>query len=182
MMDPLKFRELLRRIEWKNLALLAVAVALLAAYFKLFIITALIASVIAASLLVQKFQLRLFGFETVTFSTVIMGVAYGPVIGGIFGMAMVLVSLVISGYFGIYYLWIIPEYAVAAYLASQWYGGDILSVGLNITIILQVANIVLTYFFDRYSFFQHIVYSATNIVFNFAAFALFGPVLVGILK
>lgn len=182
MMDPLKFRGLLRRIEWKNLALFAVTLALLAAYFKFFIVAVLIASVIATSLLVQKFQLRLFGFETVTFSTVVMSVAYGPVVGAIFGMAMVLISLVISGYFGIYYLWVIPEYALAAYLASQWYAGDVLSVGLNITLVLQAANVVLTYFFDRFSFFSHIVYSATNLVFNFALFLLLGPFLVGILR
>lgn len=181
-MDPLKFRELLKRIEWKNVALLAVAVIILATYFKLFVVAVLIAAVVLVSLFVQKFQLRLFGLELVTFSTVVIGVAYGPAVGAVLGMVIVLIQLVLSGYFGIYYLWVIPEYALAGYLASQWASQDILSVGLNITLILQAINITLTYFFDRYSFFQHIVYSATNIAFNFLMFLLLGPMVVGILK
>src|SRR3989344_5471747 len=103
-------REMLRQINWKSVALLAVAAALVAAYAKLFVVVLLIAAVVGVSLFVQHFHLRLFGIELVTFATVLIGVAYGPLAGAIMGLVLVLVQLVMSGYFGIYYLWVIPEY------------------------------------------------------------------------
>ena len=175
-------REMLRQINWKSVALLAVAAALVAAYAKLFVVVLLIAAVVGVSLFVQHFHLRLFGIELVTFATVLIGVAYGPLAGAIMGLVLVLVQLVMSGYFGIYYLWVIPEYIIAGYMVSRWAGPDIAGLGLGVVLAMQAANLALTYIFDRYSFFNHIVYTATNIAFNAAAFFLLGPAVLAALR
>ena len=166
---------MIRGIGWKGLAVLAILFVILALQLKLLVFVGMLIAVVVVSLFIQQFHLRIIGLELVTFATVITGVAYGPFAGAIVGIILVLIHLVLSGYFGVYYVWVVPGYALAGYLASAWGGQNIVTVGLNITILLQIINLVLTFLFDRYSFFSHIVYSLTNIAFNFMLFAAFGP-------
>ena len=177
----MEFLSLLLRINWKYVAVLAVIVALIAVYVKLFAVVLLLVAMILVSVFINYFHLRMLGIELVTFATVILGIAYGPAIGAVVGLVFVLISLVFSGYFGIYYLWVVPQYAIVGYLVSGWADQNIVSLGLNITIALQILNLVLTYLFDRYSFFSHIIYSVTNIIFNFIIFALFGQMVLSVL-
>ncbi|MBI4214975.1 hypothetical protein HY546_03185, partial [archaeon] len=110
------------------------------------------------------------------------GVVYGPVIGAITGIVLVSIHLLMSGYFGIYFLWVIPEYALAGWLAAQWSSQGILQLGMTITLLLHGINIIFSLFFRRHMIFQYMVYAATNVVFNFALFALAGPAVIGVLK
>lgn len=175
-------RELLSRVEWKNVALLAVAVVLLAIYAKLFAVVLLIAAVVLVSVVIQQIPpLRLVGIELVTFATVIAGVTYGPVIGFALGAVLVLFHLVFSGYVGVYYAWVVPIYGLGGYMASQWADQNIASLGLNITLLIHAANMALTFVFNRGNILNYGIYAATNIIFNFLIFLLFGGAVLGIL-
>ncbi|MBI2578938.1 MAG: hypothetical protein HYW26_04470 [Candidatus Aenigmarchaeota archaeon] len=176
-----RISSLLSRIDWKNVALLAAAVALAAAYFKLFAIVFFIAAVVAVSFLVNQFHIRIIGIELVTFATVISGIVYGPVVGAVMGAVLVFISLVFSGFFGVYYFWLIPEYAAAGYLAWLWRDQPIAALGMNILLMVQGLNIVLTYLFARQNFFKYVVYIATELVFNFIIFSVFGAWALGVL-
>lgn len=173
--------ELLKRIEWRNVALLALGVAVLAAYFKLFAIVLFIAAVVAVSFLVNQFHIRVIGIELVTFATVISGIIYGPVVGAAMGAVLVFISLVFSGFFGVYYFWLVPEYAAAGYLAWLWRDQPVASLGMNLLLMVQGLNIVLTYLFARQNLAKYVIYIATEIVFNFALFSLFGQLAVSVL-
>lgn len=171
----------LSRIEWKNVALLAVAAALLAVYFKLFAAVLFIAAVVAVSFLVNQFHVRIIGIELVTFATVVSGIIYGPVVGSVMGAVLVFISLVFSGFFGVYYFWLIPEYALAGYLAWVWRDQNIVTLGMNILLMVQGINIILTYVFARQNVPKYIIYIATELVFNFFLFSLFGQWALGVL-
>ncbi|MBI2578937.1 MAG: hypothetical protein HYW26_04465 [Candidatus Aenigmarchaeota archaeon] len=174
--------ELLSRIEWKNVALLAAALALVAVYAKLFAVVLLIAGVVFVSFIVQQFSLRTVGLELVTFATVVSGIVYGPVVGAALGAVLVLIHLVFSGYFGVYYFWVIPVYAFGGFLASAWSGQGVVSLGINITLVIHAINMAFTFALNRNNMFNYGLYAVTNVVFNFILFVVFGQAVVGILK
>lgn len=165
---------MLSEIKWRNIALLAAGVALLAAYFKLFAIVFFIAAVVAVSFLVNRFHIRVIGIELVTFATVVSGVVYGPLVGAALGAVLVFISLVFSGFFGVYYFWLVPEYAAAGYLAWLWRDQPIAVLGMNLLLMVQGLNIVLTYIFARQNIAKYAIYAVTEIVFNFILFSAFG--------
>lgn len=173
---------LLSQIEWKNVVILLVALALVAIYAKLFAIAVLIAGVVFVSFIVQQFSLRTVGLELVTFATVVSGVIYGPVVGAALGAVLVTFHLVFSGYFGVYYFWVIPVYAFGGFLASQWSGQGIASLGINITLVIHAINMAFTFALNRNNMFNYGLYAVTNVVFNFILFVVFGPAAISILK
>lgn len=171
-------------LNWKNVGLVATAsLVLLAIYAKFFALVLLIAAVVLVSAIIQQIPpLRLFGIELVTFATVMAGVIYGPVIGFVLGAVLVLFHLVFSGYVGVYYAWVVPIYGLGGYLASQWAGQEIASLGLNVALFINASNMVLTFLLNRRNIFNYGIYAATNIVFNFIVFLLFGSAALGILR
>lgn len=149
---------------------------------ELFVISLLVILSFAISLLIGKFQLRILGIELVTFLTVIGGYVYGPTTGIILGLVLITFHLVISGYFGVYYAWVIPEYAAAGYFASQWSSQSIGMLGMTILILLIAANIFLTLIFTKQELASYIPYTIMQILFNAFMFFVVGPSVVGILQ
>jgi len=163
--------------------LIIVGIILLAAMLatKLFVISLLVILSFVISFLIGKFQLRILGIELVTFLAVVGGYVYGPTTGIILGLVLITFHLVISGYFGVYYAWVIPEYAVAGYLAAQWSSQPIGMLGMTILILLIAVNIFLTLIFTKQEIGNYIPYTIMQILFNAFMFFVIGPSVVGIL-
>jgi len=164
--------------------LIIIGIILLAAMLatKLFVISLLVILSFAISFMIGKFQLRILGIELVTFLTVIAGYVYGPTAGIIIGLVLITFHLVISGYFGVYYAWVIPEYAAAGYLASQWTSQPIGMLGMTILILLIAVNIFLTMIFTKQELGSYIPYTIMQVMFNAFIFFVVGPSVVGILQ
>ena len=173
---------MLSELNWKIVGALALTVILIALYSKLFAIIALLAVVVFVSLIIQQIPPpRVFGIELVMFATVVSGMAYGSFVGTMLGMLLVLIYLAFSGYLRVYFLWVVPMYVVAGFLAGQW-TGDIVSTGINILLVVHGANLVFTFLLNRGNIFNYVLYIATNIVFNFIVFSLFGAAAIGFLE
>ncbi len=172
----------LHQINWKGAAVLIGVIILLSLFSKIFAILLLLAGVVFVSIIVNHFGLRVIGLELATFATVISGVVYGPLIGTLVGLILVTIHLLLSGYFGVYYMWVIPGYGLAGYLASQWSAQNIIALGMTITILLHAINMFFSFFFRRQDIFRYLIYIATNVVFNFIVFTVFGSWVVAVLK
>lgn len=165
---------MLPQINLRVAAVLIAVIILLSMFSKLFAILFLLIGVVIVSFIVNHFGLRILGLELATFATVITGIVYGAVIGAIVGVILVTIHLVLSGYFGRYYVWVIPEYGLAGWLASQWASQNIIALGMSITLLLHGINIFFSFLFRRHMIPSYLVYAATNVVFNFFFFSLFG--------
>ncbi len=148
----------------------------------LLFVSLLLAAAFVLSLFINKFGLRVVGIELVTFIAVVTGFVYGAFIGVAVALVLITFHLLVSGYFGIYFAWVIPEYPVAAYIASTMAGQDIVFVGIFITVGLNIFNMVLTALVYRQNMGKHLVYAASNIVFNVVLFIIAGQFTVGLLS
>ena len=148
----------------------------------LFFVSILLAVAFVLSFFINKFGLRAIGIELVTFIAVITGFVYGAFVGVAVALVLITFHLLVSGYFGIYFAWVIPEYPVVAYIASAMAGQNIVFVGIFITVALNIFNIVLTALVYRQNMGKHLVYAASNIVFNVILFLVAGQFMVGLLS
>ncbi len=166
-----------RHIFIIGMALLAILVLT-----NLLAIALLLAVAFALSFFINKSGLRIIGIELVTFVAVVTGYVYGAFIGVAIALVLVVFHLLVSGYFGVYFAWVIPEYPIAAYIASLMAGHSIVYVGIFITVALNVVNIVFTAAAYRQNLGKHLPYAVTNIAFNIALFMVAGQLAVDVIK
>ena len=158
--------------------IIGLALLVILALTNLLIISLLLGVAFILSFLIQKSGLRIIGIELVTFIAVITGYAYGAFIGIAIALVLIVFHLLVSGYFGIYFAWVIPEYPIAAYIASAMSGQNIIYVGVFITIALNVANIIFTAIAYRQNLGKHLPFAMGNILFNMALFIFVGQFVV----
>jgi hypothetical protein len=89
------------------------------------------------------------------------------------GLALITFHLAIPHYMGAYVVWVIPEYAIAAVMAAAL-SGSVESVGLTITVALNIVNVLLTFVVYRQNMARYLPYAVTNIIFNAILFGSFG--------
>jgi hypothetical protein len=140
----------------------------------------LLALVIATAVTVNTFNLRKFGVETATLATVVLGAAYGATWGAVFGFIAVLLQLLIGQYLDIYVLWVIPGYVLLG-LAAGSVTGPITTLGITLTIGLNIYNMLFTALFNPQGLTYYFPYAGFNIVLNIVLFTMVAPSLLGIL-
>lgn len=160
-------------------SLLVVAAAAVAAlYFTSYIVTAaLVVGVAVVSWSMNKFNMKKVGIELATLSTVLIGVAYGPVIGAAMGLALIILQVSAGQYTGSYIIWVIPSYAVAGFVAGVLGSTDIFLLGFGLTVGMQAVFATLTSVTASGSLSHYLPYAATNVVFNLVVFRYVAPVL-----
>ncbi len=148
----------------------------------LLVISLIMSIAFVLSFFINKFGLRAIGIELVTFVAVVTGYTYGAFAGVVVALVLIVFHLLVSGYFGIYFAWVIPEYPVAAYIASTMAGQGIVFVGILITIGLNIFNFTITALVARENIGKYLPFMLTNIAFNAALFLLGGQFIAGVLK
>ena len=163
-----------------NIYIFVIGLVLLAvlALTNLLAIALLLALAFMLSFFINKSGLRMIGIELVTFIAVVTGYAYGAFIGVAITLVLIVFHLLVSGYFGIYFAWVIPEYPIAAYVASLMINQSIIYSGIFITVGLNIINLILTAVVYRQNLGKHIPFTAGNIIFNIALFTLAGQIVV----
>jgi len=166
------------RLDWKiysiaiGIILLLVMIFFLEKVFFFFVISSL--TVLVAVILGFVHPLKYFGIELVTLSTMLVGVVYGPVVGGIYGFTLLLVHLILGRYYlGSYLMWVIPEYILLGVLSGIFGNGIVGSLGLTFIIGLNLLNVFLTFLVENYRFTKELPYAIGNTIINAVIFMQF---------
>lgn len=156
------------------------AILLLLARGPFLILTFFIATVLVA-ILINISKIRIIGIEFATFLGVVTAIAYGPIAGAIVGAILIAIHMIIANYIGPYTLWVVPSYAIGAYVAGIM-GGAIITAGLYATILINGICLMFTLIFYRQHAGAYAPYLLTNIIINLFMFSAFGEGALVLLK
>ena len=126
------------------------------------------------SYIVNNFKLRNFGIELVTFIAVLTALKYGPLVSLVISFILILYHLAAGGFFGPYWFWVIPAWAVAGFICGFFQGADVVTVGIYATIGISLNNIIFTAIFSPTFLPKYMSFPITNIFFNIILFNIFG--------
>ena len=174
---------ILEKINLKVMLIIALLLITALFFFNLLVVLSLIIVSLAISFLVGKSRIiRHIGIELVAFTTIITGVVYGGGISILIGLILIIFHLAMSGYFGTYVIWVVPEYTLMGYVASLMTTMSITSVGLAIVIGISVLNMFFTFLVFRENVIRYLPWVMTNIIFNAVLFFFLAPPLVQVLQ
>lgn len=165
----------------RALMLLSALIIILLLVTNLFVISLLIGASALLSLAIGKLRIKVVGLELVTFITVLSALAYGPAAGAVIGLVLIIFHLAIPQYSGAYVAWVIPEYVLAAILATA-ISGSVGFVGIAVTLILNAINIFLTFLVYKEHLPKYLPYAVTNVIFNVILFTQAGEAVLRMLK
>lgn len=160
------------------LVMLALPALYLREYFIAF--TLMILTVIL-SLAVNRFEAGRFGIELATFSAVTMATVFPPRIAAVLGFIYILLQIFSGSTPGIYLMWVIPTYTVAAYIISTIQVMDVVQMGLTVTIVSQMFFAFMTFLTTRGRLPKYLQYATFNLAFNFLMFQTFAEPLLGLI-
>lgn len=147
----------------------------------LLLISALIAISLVLSFAIGQWNIKAIGLELVTFITVLSAMSYGTLAGAVIGLLLMTFHIAIPHYSGAYVIWVIPEYVLAAILANTL-SGNVASVGITVTLVLNAINILFTFIAYKPNLAKYLPYAFTNIIFNVVLFIQAGEFVFGLMK
>ncbi len=158
--------------------LVAIGMVIVAVLFisNLIVFAGLVVLSIVLSLFVNKTNIRNIGIEFILFTTVFAGVSYSPQAGAIVGFILIVFHLIVAQYMGPYLLWVIPQYALAGFLAGKFSSLHASTLGLYLVILMNGIGIFCTLLFTREELGEYMPYTITNVIFNFLLFKFIAPI------
>jgi len=165
----------------KALMVLGALVIIALLITNLFVISIFIGASLVVSLIIGKLKIKGIGVELVTFVTVLSSLAYGPAAGAIIGLVLIIFHLAIPQYSGAYIIWVIPEYMLAAVVATTL-SGSAASIGIIVTLALNAINVLLTFLVYKEHLPNYLPYVVTNVIFNALLFTQAGEAVLGMLR
>ncbi len=159
------------KLDWKiyaaiiGLLVLGVMIFFLKKFF--FFLAIISATALLAGILKFLHPVKYTGLELVTSSTMLVGIVYGPVIGGIYGFTMMLVHLILGDYYiGAYLMWLLPEYVLLGIL-SGILGTEIIGfIGVFFIAGLNLLNLFFTFVGENERFVKELPFAIGNIIIN----------------
>ena len=159
------------KLDWKIYSVLAgvlvltVMVLFLKKFFFFFAI--ILTTSLLAVILRFLHPLKYLGIELVTLSTMLVGVVYGPVVGGIYAFVILLVHLILGNYYiGTYLMWIIPGYILLGVLSGIFGTGIIGPLGVSFIIGMNMLNLFFTFLGENERFMKELPYVIGNSIIN----------------
>jgi len=166
------------KLDWKiyavgiGIILLAVMILFLEKVF-FFLIIAL-ATLLLALILRFLHPVKYLGIELITLSTMLVGVVYGPVTGGIYGFTILLAHLIVGNYYiGTYLMWLLPEYVLLGILAGIFGTGLIGPLGVSFIIGMNLLNALFTLVGENERFVKELPFAIGNAIINSVIFIQF---------
>lgn len=148
---------------------------------KLVFAAVLIGLSIAVSIFAGMARLKSIGIELATFATVLIGIAYSPMIAAVIGTILIIFHLAATQRFGAYIAWVIPEYFVAGLLTGV-FTGSVVMVGLQIMVFMNAVNLFFTALTYRQNLPVFFIHAITSIALNLILFATVGQAMLGWMK
>lgn len=159
------------KLDWKIYSILAgililtVMVLFLKKFFFFFAI--ILATSLLALILRFLHPIKYLGIELVTLSTMLVGVVYGPVIGGVYAFVMLLMHLILGDYYiGTYLIWLIPEYILLGVLSGIFGSGIIGHLGVAFIIGMNALNLFFTFLGENERFMKELPFAIGNSIIN----------------
>jgi len=140
----------------------------------LFPIFLLVAVSLATSFAINRMHVRSVGVEFVLISSVVAGIAYGPWAGALTALALMSFHVAVANYIGPYIIWVIPEYALAGFLAGMVHW-DPVTLGVSMALMVNAMGLFFTFMFNRGFLGHYLPYAITNVIFNFLVFRAAAP-------
>lgn len=166
------------KLDWKiysiaaGILLLGVLVIFLEKFF--FFLVIALATILLAVVLGFFQPVKYIGIELVTLSTMLIGVVYGPVIGGIYAFTILLVHLILGRYYmGPYLSWVIPEYILLGVLSGIFRTSIFGPLGVSFIIGLNLLSLFFTFVVENDRVAKELPYAIGNIAINSALFLQF---------
>ncbi|MFH1182331.1 MAG: hypothetical protein V1702_05205 [Candidatus Woesearchaeota archaeon] len=178
-----KFGNLLARKKLAVFAVLAVVFLLLLVFFTRNIINILVVILLMvlgsfSTYYKRRLGVPLGGFELVTFGTVVTGILYGPVVGGLFGAISLTASSVLSADISPMTLLGVLATGLGGVIAGLL-NGSVFFIGMLVTAeILILSQSVSFVIGDGEIKATAVIYIVTNMLTNIALFATLGPLVV----
>ncbi len=165
-------------MNWRIYAIGSVALllAILLIFLeKVFFFLIIILTTILVAVLLGFLQpLKYIGIELVTLSTMLVGVVYGPVVGGIYASAILLPHFIVGRYYiGAYLAWVIPEYILLGVLSGVLGAGIIGPLGVSFIVGINLLSLVFTFIGENERFGKELPYVIGNSIINSMIFVQF---------
>lgn len=170
------------KLDWRiypivaGVLLLAVFIFFLEKIF--FFLIIVLATVLVAGILRFLQPVKYLGVELVTLSTMLVGVVYGPLIGGIYAFVILLVHLILGDYYiGTYLMWVAPEYILLGVLSGIFGTAIIGPLGVSFIVGLNLLSLFFTFIGESDRVGKELPYVIGNIAINSVIFIqLFGSI------
>lgn len=186
-----KGSDVLLKLIWRNKLKIAVIAALLA-FIIIFIDIVLPALVVIGLGVIASFSTSYKRFirvppavELVTFTTVMVSLAYGPVVGAIFGAVVTFTAEIMTNALDVFIISFVPSRAVIALTAGflfHQFNGNILLTGVLSSIFYNlIAQPFYLFMADVEMRLKSVFFIAFNIGSNFVIFAVLGKLMVKLL-
>jgi len=166
----------------KYILVLLIALIILLIFRSIASALLLLSATIALSFIASKLKLKYAGVELVTFTVVLLGIAYGPITGIIAGILLETIHLLLSKRgFKIYNVWVIPCFGFVGFLAGNFATVNILMLGVGLTLFLHAVHFLLGFFVLKTQKVRYAIYAISNIILNVLLFANLGAVVLHML-
>ena len=126
------------------------------------------------------FNLRMSGVEMATLTTLVFGMAFGPVVGALIGFFTILFQLFLGKYINTYILWVIPSYVLLGFTAGI-ISGDIATVGVIMMFIMHIFFVICTAIVSPAGLPKFFPYLAMSTLVNYFLISKLGPILLNLM-
>lgn len=151
-------------------------------YLKEAIVLALLASIAVFSTIYKRFMRVPPAVELVTFATVMVGVAYGPVTGALFGAIITVVAEIMNSGIDAFIIGYVPGRAVVGFVSAYFPAANMVTLGLLMSVLYNAISQPLYAFqSDAELRFKLLAFVVVNISFNLIIFSLLGNFVRGII-
>ena len=166
------------KLDWKiysiiiGILLLATMFIFLEKFF--FFLIIVLATILVALILGFAQPLKYIGIELVTISTMIVGVVYGPIIGGAYAFTILPIHFMLGRYYiGTFVVWVIPEYILLGVLSGILGTGIIGPLGVSLIVGLNLMSLFFTFIGESERVGKEIPYAIGNAIINSIIFIQF---------
>jgi len=158
--------------------LLVIALAIIfRAYIKPLFVMVILAVISVFSTFYKRFMRVPPAVELVTFSTVMVGIAYGPVAGGVFGAVITLVAEIANSGIDAFIVGYIPARAVIGVVSSFFPAANIVRLGVLMSLLYNLISQPLYAFQSDIELRMKLfAFLTINVPFNFIVFSLLGNI------
>lgn len=145
------------------------------------IVLAVLGLIAVLSTIYKRFMRVPPAVEMVTFSTVMVGLAYGPVAGAVFGAVATLAAEVFNSGIDAFIIGYIPARAIVGAVSAFFPGANIVMLGLWMSILYNlVAQPLYAIQSDAELRMKLLMFVIVNISSNFIIFSMLGPFVKGL--
>ena len=168
------FYKLSKKFDFRYFIIIPLVTIPTFVFTKLMIVISLFAITVAVSYLGQKTQLKKFGLELATFTTILTGVSFGAIPGATAGVLLIIIHDLLTKRISTYLVAVLPTFGLLGALASIYSTANLFILGVGLTIFSHTVFIAFQTLLHRFPA-RYIPYFVLNVIFNALLFYNIAP-------